>query len=585
MAFVRRILHTPELYVSILLFAAAVACCVSGVGIKDAKLQVGNQPAEKTTLPVAQKFEEPFNVSFKVSNLLEKEFDLRIIPDDCATALRVNGEEVSLAGRTGLCDYGHGFILNHEELAGLNVKDGAEVEVAVTNKGGNGGVDVLIEQASDPMASCLRIFAMILLAILSLLFARRMNVGVLVAVMIALGVALRFGFYLDLPKYDKFGHDVDGHVAYVKYIAENHAIPADNECWTCYHPPVYFVASVPAWEMGRISGPLALEGLQVESLLFSILFLFVACGFFKEFLTGAPFKIATALMAFWPVLILVSPRIGNDQLFYLLHAVCVLCGYKYLKSGVGKYLVIAAVATALAIWTKSTGMVTLGTLALFAVGGYVTNFRSLIPSKTEVAGWLIFVLTIAGVAVDRLLGDSDLVGNSQSLHSGLKIGNAIGNFVYFDLKSFLTEPYTSPWTDGLGREYFLNYMFKTSLFGEFKLLETAMGKILATVISMSFLGMVVVAARGFWSTKLRGVHWILLLQAVAFVAALAFLRNKIPFSCSNDFRYIVPVLLSFVPFVSMGLHVDGSSTKWKVFGYAQVIIFVVASALLMINVV
>ena len=99
---------------------------------------------------------------------------------------------------------------------------------------------------------------------------------------------------------------------------------------------------------------------------------------------------------------------------------------------------------------------------------------------------------------------------------------------------------------------------------------------------MTFLGLLVYAARGFWKTRLQAIHWILLLQAVAFFAALMFLRIKVPYSCSNDFRYIAPVVLSFIPFVAMGIHVEGASLKWKVLGYALVAGFVLSTVILYI---
>ena len=67
-----------------------------------------------------------------------------------------------------------------------------------------------------------------------------------------------------------------------------------------------------------------------------------------------------------------------------------------------------------------------------------------------------------------------------------------------------------------------------------------------------------------------------------FIAALMFLRIKVPYSCSNDFRYIAPVVLSFIPFVAMGVNVEGGSLKWKVLGYALVAGFVLSTVILYI---
>ena len=78
------------------------------------------------------------------------------------------------------------------------------------------------------------------------------------------------------------------------------------------------------------------------------------------------------------------------------------------------------------------------------------------------------------------------------------------------------------------------------------------------------------------------MHWILLLQAAAFFGALMVLRIKVPFSCSNDFRYIAPVVLSIVPFMATGVTLEGSSVKWKVLGYVLVATFALSTVILYI---
>ena len=242
----------------------------------------------------------------------------------------------------------------------------------------------------------------------------------------------------------------------------------------------------------------------------------------------------------------------------------------------------ALLSAALAMWTKTTGVVTIGMVFLFTVCGYVRNERFPYPTKSEVVAWGLFVLLIAGVALQKLLGDADLVGNASGLNGRLKVGNEAFNYIFFDLKSFVTNPYTSAWKEEWGREFFWNYSFKSAMFGEFELVRNATGRTLATFMSVSFLGLMVYAIRGFWKTKLQVIHWILLLQAVAFFAALMVLRIRVPYSCSNDFRYIAPVLLSMLPFMATGITLEGASLKWKVLGYALVVAFALSTVILYI---
>jgi hypothetical protein len=100
------------------------------------------------------------------------------------------------------------------------------------------------------------------------------------------------------------------------------------------------------------------------------------------------------------------------------------------------------------------------------------------------------------------------------------------------------------------------------------------------ILNYSFFGLLIYAAVGFWKKKLDRKVWLLLVNGVLFVFALAALRMKYPYSCSNDFRYILPVLLSFVPFVGWGIFKENASFKWEVTGVILALVFVVSSCLL-----
>ena len=556
--------------------AAGLACRVT---VENVTLSRANSE-EKVSLPITQKMlqNERFRVEMDIVGTLA--YDLKVIPDDCAESIVVNGQILDLAGVHGLCDFSKGFVLQDSLLVPNRVGDRTHYIFNLKNNGGDAGLNIFVLQSSM-LTRALNALAMIAFAFLALMLARRLGFGWKLSSLVFLAVLLRVAFFANIP-YTTFSNDVDGHVAYVQYILEKHTVPGVDDCWTCYHPPVYYASASPSFVLGECLGLPGTTGLQVFSLLLSVTALLFGLLFLRHLLTGATLGVASVLWAFWPLMILISPRIGNDQMFCLLHVVCLWAGIRYLNEGRGKFLVISVIVAALAMWTKTTAVVTVGTVFLFAVCGYVLNAKRLRPTKSEVVAWALFVALIAGVVLQNLLGDADLVGNSSGLNGRLRIGNEAFNYIYFDLKSFVEHPFTSAWNDEWGRQYFWNYSFKTALFGEFDLVRNVTGRTAATFVSASFLGLLAYAARGFWKTKLQAVHWILLLQAAAFFAALMFLRIKHPYACSNDFRYIAPVILSFVPFVGYGIQAEGASTKWKVLGYALVLAFVLSTAVLYI---
>ena len=575
-----KMLMKPEWLCILVLFLSLWGTLSFHPRIENVRLFQG-MDAQEGSLPVLKKMEkgERFSVEFDIESKLEN-YNLAIIPDDCAEEVVINGHTIDLRNFADNCNFSKGFVLRDSLIALYRVGNRTHYSFSMRNKGGDAGLNAHVVQTS-PLSISMGVLAILSLSLLCFFIAWRIGFGWVPAVIIFLAVVIRAVFLMNIP-YTNFSYDVDGHVAYVQYLVENHSVPGVDDCWTCYHPPVYYVSAVPSYLFGEWLGVSGTTGLQVYSLLLSIVTVFLGMLFLRSFLSGKALGIASVLWAFWPVMILVSPRIGNDQLFYMLHMLCMWGGVNYLKEGRGKYLLVAVIATAFAMWTKATAVVTLGTLFVFVILGYWVNLRRRRLTCSEWVSAGLLLLLVVAIVLQHLLGDSTLVGNSSGLAGRLKVGNEAFNYIFFDLKSFVVHPFTSAWNDDLGREYFWNYAFKTSLFGEFEMVRNVVGRNLATIMSCTFLGLIVYAARSFWKTKLRMIHWFLLLQGAAFIAALMFLRMKHPYSCSNDFRYILPAIICFIPFVAQGITNEGASIKWRVLGYGLVLTFVLCTAVLFI---
>lgn len=576
----KKIFKSIEFYCAIGILICFSILHYGQIRVENVVLRHGN--AEKQTiLPISQNMDagEWFNVRFSISNPLNIPYDLNIIPDDCAESLTVNGFAFSLNGYSDKCNFNKGFWIPDSVTSPHRVGNRTSYEILLMNKGGIAGINVF-PKVDSILLFLLKFMIALLVGIIVILVAKRLKLNTFLIACILAGVLLRFAMFYAMP-YNQFSMDVEGHLAYIQYIIDNHSIPSAKDCWSCYHPPVYYASVIPSFMVSGLIDYNSCSGAQAFSLVLSIILL--VCGLFllKEFVLGVPLGIASVLWTVWPLLLLVAPRIGNDQLFYTLHVLCVVAGFNYIKNGNGKHLVAAVVCAALAVWTKSTGYVTLGLVMLFAVFGFVKTNQLHRPTKTEIAGWILLALVFVSLVVIKIFSNGELVANINSLHSSLKVENEAKNFLYFDMKSFLTEPYTNGWVDGQGREYFFNYAFKSSLFGEWKLVDTAVGRTLASLISLSLLGLIVFAIRGWWKTKMNIYHWILFIHGIFFIVALGFLRYEYSYACSADFRYILPVLLSFLPYVGLGVYREEYSLKWKVLGFVTVSIFAVCSVLLM----
>lgn len=576
----KRIVKAPELYLVIL-----ICVCIAGIvrnNIYCDNVQLTRDSGTtQASFPINSKFDnnEYFTVSFNIKSPSGKKYSLQIIPDDCAESITINGYDFQIKNIAGRCDYTNGFTITAEMLQKLIAGNSTHYEFILKNHGGNGGLEIAILQ--EEQGGTLAIIALILCTLLAFFLCRRLKIPMGFAFILAIGVALRLHFSYSLPKYDKFGHDVDGHIAYIQYIAENKAIPHADDCWTCYHPPVYFTAMVPSWNLANVLHLQASTTIQWTSTLISALILLAGFFALQSILKGKALVLATTILAFWPTLILSAPRIGNDQLFYLLHLICLWGSLVYVQKRSGKHLFLAALATLFAYWTKSTAIVSIGIWLLALMIGYFPRGIKR-PRKWEVAAFVTFGILLASIALRHVLSPSELIGNAHSLHGKLQVKNSLFHFIYFDIRSFIEYPFTSPWLDEQGRQFFWNYALKTALFGEFTLSRIPIAKTLATIISCSFLGSIIIAIRGLWNKAINKADLLLIAQGTAFFAALMFLRFKIPFSCSNDFRYIMPALLSFIPFLVHGATIKKASTKWKAASGICIATFVISSVALML---
>ncbi len=525
---------------------------------------------ERAAFPVRGDFAigEPFSVEFDLVSSSD-EVPLHIIPDDCVDSIFIDGQKQSLAGILGLCSFNKGF-----DFSGSP----GFYQVYLQNKGGIGGFDMVVKKVFVQRVLYV-VNTLLFLVLLGLLLRRFRVLPLNLTVMLLIAVGLHCA-YTSNTNYLTRSYDTEGHVDYVKYIAERHSIPDDDACWSCYHPPVYYVLGAAVWRFAPVFGLVEARALQWFSFVLSIVLLVVGVKILMLLLKGPPLLLASILWLFWPVLFMTSPRVGNDQLFFVTHAFCLLGCLEYILHKDDRYMVMAAVMVAFSFWTKSTGTVT----ALVFVTAFALGFaprKLLTPNRGETVAIIVFVLFFIGVVLTKFASGTPLVGNLNTLHSSMHVGADLQNLLFFDVKEFLTVPYTSGWDDVGGRQYMLNYLAKTSMFGETVLEDSRTGRNLATAMSFLFVGLLATAFVGFLRTRINRVLLLLLLQAAFFFAALVGLRVTAPFGCSSDFRYVVPVLLSFVPFVGLGVFRSAVSPGWKYLGVGVPILFTACTIWLM----
>ena len=67
-------------------------------------------------------------------------------------------------------------------------------------------------------------------------------------------------FYLSGTPYNIRDYDSLSHVEYIKLIVLHHSLPSMNDCYQCYHPPLYYLLMVPVFAFHYpISGEIILQ--------------------------------------------------------------------------------------------------------------------------------------------------------------------------------------------------------------------------------------------------------------------------------------------------------------------------------------
>ncbi len=488
----------------------------------------------------------------------------QIIPDDELVAVRLNGAEVSLSriSRKRLTDYERGFTL---DLGGQVRWGSNELELTVNNHEHAGGLRLYPRGRWS--------FVLIGVGFLPWLWglARvfRVTRGQRAVLLVALVSCCA---YWSATAWNDRTYDAGfggGHMGYVTYVAEHWALPNPQSGWSFYHPPLYYVLSALVWSA---SGRFELPGtsmMQAFSLALWLLFLASSAGALRIALGDERRRlvVATATVALWPSSALHGVRVGNDAALYATAGLAVyfLVSWWYTKRE--RYLTLAALCIGLAFVAKSNAAILAAAFVALVVLRMVRGGR--LSASTALAASLLLgagVLAGLGNAIYhyRMGHTSDwLVGNIGTLDDSLRVPLDVASFIPLEAPTFLTQPWVFSRGSDTGRTNFWNFMFRSALSGEFgyelrslRLLALVQGALLLTLVGSLVMGLLqLVTRKRLWSQLLgqQAAPWTIM--AALWFASLLALRIKAPFSCSNDFRYIVPIL---VP-LSIGL---ASRGRW-----------------------
>lgn len=399
----------------------------------------------------------------------------------------------------------------------------------------------------------------LLSACLIFLLAFSLKLPKSLSLLLALGWLLR-AIYFTKTAWDFRSYDWWGHMDYLQIILWGGKlyIPHSGDCWACYHPPFYYLLGAMFFKCLSPFFGQSEKIYQLFSLICSMLTSFYAVFIFKQVFDKPKLQLlASALVIFWPLEIISSARIGNDALLMTLYIMAMFYMLKWLNESTKlKFILIASGLALAAYLTKANGslimLVLIFSYLLIALrGDFKGNYLKPILLGCLIMGIFASAIFVSAERSKHDFGTYKLIGNR--VDDNLIVANRPENFIYFDLKTFLTKPFTSSRDDELGRKYFWNYLLKTSLFGEFSFKEQT--ELAATSLSSLLLLMIAFSACAFMLRQ-NGesiISGIFLVNFVLLLSAILYLRMTLSYSCAGDFRYISPMILSFSYFIVRGI--------------------------------
>jgi len=418
-----------------------------------------------------------------------------------------------------------------------------------------------------------------------------------------LGIIIRV-FYLSYTPYDTRTHDVvGGHIDYIKYLIQNKSLPLSTDCWECFQPPTYYIISSTVYWLAQSAGTdNPYFYLQLLSLLFFLIFIFFGIKTISALNTERNItRITVLLITFWPSSIIHSVRIGNDTLLYALYAAGFYYLIKWAQKENEKWFYLSLLFSVLSMLVKSNGFMLVLVVAITFIYKWLVSLKQNDNYFSYLKNGLIFfVVFTIGFSLALYMpiinyknNDSKskdfVIGNIHALNGALLVSNRLANYLKFDIKTFINEPFMNPWSDETGRQYYWNYLLKSSLFGEFDFGKNKNIVVTAKLISSFFIiiagyfFVILSLALSRKKTTIRNIPGVLFAVFASIIIPLLILivtRIKHPYSSQADFRYIFPVMAPVAFLCALGLENLKNKLKMlKYFGYVLSIVFAILTIL------
>ena len=426
---------------------------------------------------------------------------------------------------------------------------------------------------------------------------KRLTARHIVIVLLVAGYALRVGYMLHTPatvrQQDTYSKNFNGHEAYAWTLFETGGLPTSND-YQFYHPPLNAILQatfmhVIEWFASLFGGTyfpdaftygmpdyvdnqryFLYSSCQIWAVLYSFITAVTLVKMLKLFdFSEKTYLFLAAFVVFYPRHIQFAGMLNNDALAYMLSTFALYYALKWWKGEKSlAHILLCGLAVGLGMMAKLSS----ATVCLPIAGIFIYEFiRTLMKKERALKLWEMVVQygiflcvcapiglwfqVYAGIRFDQPFGFvfSNL---NKKLYTGHH--SVWGRFgITFDFSEYFGSLYCRPF---VGNYNLLNYALKSSIFGEFFYTQgDGWG---AVAVLFAYLGVAFLVFGAIWCGVLwwksgndensflrkkspvshQDVLFTGLLVASQVLSEIYF-YIQMPYGCTMDFRYIMPLIL------------------------------------------
>lgn len=411
--------------------------------------------------------------------------------------------------------------------------------------------------------------------------AQKLNESSIILFMILISYFIRLGYMLYTPnignlrQYDTFIDTLDGHEGYAWTIFTTGKLPNSN-AYQFYHPPLnayiqalfmnfsgtileinkekFNVYSNSLFQINDYHNMHVLyETCQILSVMYTTIITVTSYKILKVLkIKGKGLLIAFAFICFFPRLIQLSGQLNNDSICIMFCFLSIYYSIKWYKNHSYYNTIMLAISIGLAMMSKISGAVICVTPAIIFIMEFVKviktkNMKSILNLSLKYIVFLLICAPLglwfqiyAAVRFHQPLGYVYSFLNDQ-------LSTAHHNFferfiLIINFKEMFVNIFPLPWDNYC----IFNYVLKSAIFGEFAYWQGESFAFMSVVLNYLF----IFSALGLfirYLIKSKGHYFLLKLVALSIIIAqtlsMIYFNIKMPYGCTMDFRYIVPIII------------------------------------------